>query len=192
MKKYLFFASGNLTDSLVSEIINSISDITTTFYLKYKLQSNFMIIHFGSDIEYFNIQDFVTKSMRKKNIIYFLTERTDNLSSNFKDEEMADFLILDGNLEEGVIDDLSDEEKRLILELQEKFFSGFVEYVQNDTTDEEKDLLESKLDEILNKHDKTKSSQKEYSLDDILDKINEKGINSLSKEEKEYLNNLSK
>jgi hypothetical protein len=37
-----------------------------------------------------------------------------------------------------------------------------------------------------------KSVKKEYNLDDILDKISEKGVSSLTKEENEYLKNLSK
>jgi len=38
----------------------------------------------------------------------------------------------------------------------------------------------------------TKTVKKEYSIDDILDKINEKGLSSLDKEELNFLNNLSK
>jgi hypothetical protein len=39
---------------------------------------------------------------------------------------------------------------------------------------------------------KNESENKEYNLDDILDKISEVGVDSLTREEKNFLNNLSK
>lgn len=175
MKNYLLFTTGDFSDkSYKSYVIDCVSDITETVYLKYKCQNNFMVMHFGTQRPYEKIEKYFKTIFSGKNLTYFLVEKTDKMSSNLEEVDMADFLML----EEIPMDfqQINMDEMELIKQLQEECFEAFQE-----------DLINISEEELPNHKNK-----KTYSVDEILDKINEKGISSLTKEETNYLNSLSK
>ena len=69
----------------------------------------------------------------------------------------------------------------------QKFIFGSLEHDQNKIAEINFDMFDEE-DEIL----KVNNKKKDPTLNELLDKINEKGIKSLSKKEIELLNNYSK
>jgi hypothetical protein len=184
MKKYFLFAAGDFSDKSKSQyVIDIIADITSTKYCKYKFSHDSITINFACNGGFDALSSHVKMRISEFVNYYILTEQTDNLSVFMKKEELDEFLSLDEcNLNinnktesknENVLNDFID----LIMNLGN---SG--EGMHDVDEEEEQD------EDILIK----KSLKKEYNLDDILDKINEKGVSSLTKEENEYLKNLSK
>jgi hypothetical protein len=68
--------------------------------------------------------------------------------------------------------------------ISNEFMLSFIDSISNELNDE---CIDEDEDVYIKK-----SLKKEYNLDDILDKINEKGVSSLTQEENDYLKKLSK
>jgi hypothetical protein len=191
MKKYLLFAFGNFKDeSMVTYITDSIADITSSKRLKWKPTDNSIVIHFGSSRDFKRIDDYCRLILHKISTHHFLMEYNDNLSVNLPEQQKDNFLCLDGKYTNKKMEEGKEKESDNKEELGEvgKFILRFL------NTDYSKPNEEECLDEIEEEDDILikKSLKKEYNLDDILDKINKTGVSSLTKEENEYLKNLSK
>lgn len=167
MKNYLLFATSDLKDLFSkSYIIDVMSDITQTQFLKYKAQDNFIVIHFGTELELIKIQEYLKKTLGKKFVLYFLTEKTDNMSCSLENKDLEEFLMLDEV--DTDMTTLLDSQKDLLKEMQEECLNILLEEMSNSPKIEP-------VEEFL-------------TLDGILDKINESGINSLTDSEKKFLN----
>jgi len=184
MKKYLLFAFGNFKDeSMVTYITDAISDITMTNKLKFKALDGSIVVHFGTSKEFKKIEEYCNLVLIKCCNYHFLMEYNNNLSVNLPENQKDIFLSLDNKYDKKEVkkedknkkDELGQVGKDILNFLNFGFFKPNEEECFDD-------------DDILIK----KSVKKEYNLDDILDKINEKGVSSLTKEENEYLKNLSK
>jgi hypothetical protein len=174
MKKYFLFVTGDFNDDSKSQyVIDIIADITSTKYCKSKFSHDSLTVNFACNGSFDSLSSYVKMKISGFVDYYILVEQSENISVFMKKEELDEFLSLDDcNVKnENKINDFID----LIMNLPS------MELGMHDV-DEEED------EDILIK----KSIKKEYNLDDILDKINEKGVSSLSKEENEYLKNLSK
>ena len=180
MKKYLLFVIGDFTDKSKSQyIIDIIADITSTKYCKFKGSNESIVINFASNGSFNDLSNYVKVRISEFVRYYILIEQTDNLSVFMKKEELDEFLSLD----ECDIKSLNNVESR-----NENVLNNLIDLIMNmgdessqmEEIDEEEDILIKK------------SVKKEYNLDDILDKINQKGISSLTEEENNYLKNLSK
>jgi len=182
MKKYLLFVVCDFSDESKSEYITDIiSEVTSSTFCNSKLSNESIIINFGYSEDFNILSKYVKNTISNFVDYYILTEYNDNMSLMFPNDESERFLLLDENYDEKNIDLLLEE--YILDELTIKGVDLLKEYMLSEQTEED-----DQDDDILIK----KSIKKEYNLDDILDKINEKGVSSLTKEENEYLKNLSK
>lgn len=181
MKKYFLFATGDFSDKSKSQyIIDNIADITSTKYCKYKISQDVITINFACNSKFDDLSNYAKVRISKFVNYYILLEQTENLSVFMKKEELDEFLSLD----ECDIKSKSESKNENVL----NDFINLIINIESQDTGEGMYDDEDQDDDILIK----KSIKKEYNLDDILDKINEKGVSSLTKEENEYLKNLSK
>jgi hypothetical protein len=182
MKKYFLFTTGDFSDKSKSQyVIDIIADITSTKYCKYKFSHDSLTINFACNGSFDALSSHVKMRISEFVNYYILVEQTDNLSVFMKKEDLDEFLSLDEC-------DIKSENKSD--SGNENVLNNFIDLIMNlpSADDGMHDVDDEEDQDILIK----KSIKKEYNLDDILDKINEKGVSSLTKEENEYLKNLSK
>jgi hypothetical protein len=182
MKKYFLFATGNFSDKSKSQyIIDIISDVTSTKYCKFRVSEYSITINFACNGSFDALSSHVKMRISEFVDYYILTEHTDNMSFFMKKDELDEFLSLDEcNIN---IKSENTSESR-----NENVLNDFINLIMNVGNESERmDEIEEDEDVLIKK-----SIKKEYNLDDILDKINEKGVSSITKEENEYLKNLSK
>jgi hypothetical protein len=179
MKKYLLFLlNSELPDEKVNLILGRITEIIDSQYLKYRFFDKNLVIHFSSSANFNALSRYIESTMKKCQCAYFIVENTDNTSLNLTDYytqgetdgALEDFLCLQG--EPVFITKEKNEEYDPLLE-------ELLDYVEtfDDEDDDYYDYMKPKLEPV-------------YNLDDILDKINHDGINSLTKEEKDFLNKI--
>ena len=126
------------------------------------------IIHLYSTSPYDEVKSVIKKLSEKHDCWYFMSEFPDKLSCNLDDED-AQLLFQLENVPQKQEDD-------------EDIFQ-FIQFI-NEEEDEEDDLVQSLKEKYLIK-------SKEPTLDEILDKIHNKGISSLSIQEKSILNSYN-
>jgi hypothetical protein len=181
MKKYILISYGDFTDNpKTTYLLDSICDITTTELLTYKIIDNSIVINFGTNIEFNKLKNYVSILFERISNFYFLIEHNESMLISFPDNEKDSFLNLGSTKTKDDIENLT--EKLLVHDIILSEMENIVKNFDNEINDDIDD------EDVLIK----KSLKKEYTLDEILDKINEKGISSLTKEENNYLKNLSK
>jgi len=221
MKKYLLFSFGQFNDKSVKTILNIVSRFSDNDKLLFQNGSEYLNVQFFSNDSLDNLRDNISNEIKGITNCNFLFEDyvkdvrgilqiDDNLSlTNYIMIEADKIKYQSENKEK--LDDLSkitdefskNSIKRKVKDIPEK------EEVKEDFTFIQKldliikDFIEDTKTEVNDVEDFecadddediyiTKTVKKEYSIDDILDKINEKGLSSLDKEELNFLNNLSK
>jgi len=169
MKKYILVVFGDFkTKKLIENVGKVISPIVDTPHLKFQHTKGALIMHFGSEIIQEEIHDFLIGTFYGLSETFILTEMNDKVSLFMSDETRAHLLDLENDSDDVQIKiDMTGMKKN---EFDEELTEDFVNF-----------FLEEFEEEI-----------KVPSLNDILDKINEKGIKSLSTFEKEILDNYSK
>jgi hypothetical protein len=173
MKKYLLIVFGNFkTKKIIERIAKGMVPLVDTPHLKFQHTNGSLIIHFGSEVSQTEICDFLTGIFYGFTDTFILTEMTDKVSLIMSDSVKAHLLDLDK--------DSDDTEIKIDMTKMSK--SNDDEYEMGNLTEELVGIL---LDEF-------KEEVKTPSLNELLDKINEKGIKSLSEYEKELLDKLSK
>ena len=181
MKKYLLFVTGGFNeDAKLAYVIDSVSNVTSSDLLKYKSLNDSIIINFATNVEFSKLNEYVNILLQRISETHFLMEYNDNMSVNLPNDESECFLNL--YVKKDIIDIDTLTEELLIDEITMLGAESLKDFLKYEIIEEDQD------EDILIK----KSVKKEYNLDDILDKINEKGVSSLTKEENEYLKNLSK
>ena len=182
MRKYILIAFRTNDDKpMFSYMLDSITEITESKFLKFKEVGNTIIIHFGSSRNFEELKKYVNIVLSKCSDINFLFENNDNMSVNMCFEDLGTFLSLDENVPSPKIDKT---ETREYDNISNEFMLSFINSISNELNDE---CIDEDEDVYVKK-----SLKKEYNLDDILDKINEKGVSSLTQEENDYLKKLSK
>jgi hypothetical protein len=179
MKKYLLvLLNSELPDEKLNFILSRMTEIVSSPYLKYRYFDKNIILHFGSSANFNALSRYTDSVMKKCQCAYFILEYTDNMSLNISDyftqevegNNLEDFLCLEG--EPVFITKNENEEYDPLLE-------ELLDYVEtfDDEDDDYYDYLRPKY-------------EVEYDLDAILDKIKDKGIDSLTEEEKVFLNKI--
>jgi hypothetical protein len=182
MRKYVLIAFRTNNDKpMFSYMLDSITEITESKFLKFKEVGNAIIIHFGSSRNFEELKKYVNIVLSKCSDINFLFENNDNMSVNMCFEDLGTFLSLDEDILSPKVDKT---ETREYDNISNEFMLSFINSISNELND---DCIDEDEDEYIKK-----SLKKEYNLDDILDKINEKGVSSLTQEENDYLKKLSK
>jgi hypothetical protein len=169
MKKYFLFVVGEFSDlSKICYIVDSIAEVTTSPYVKFNfVDKRTLVLHFGTNISFDRLKNLADIATDKSANSNFLLEYTDNMSVSF---------------------------------LQPSVLESFLDLTTCSKTSDLNNYLHQKVQEYSNEIETTKVETKikeeviireELSVDGILDKINEKGIKSLTNEEREFLKNVN-
>ena len=176
MKNYfLTVVSEFKKETHVQDIILAITPIVDSTNIKFQYNKGVTFIHFGSEVNKQDIYTYIIGVLYGVSDVFILTEINDEISVSLP-KELKSFLL---NLE-GSGDNAQNFNMNEIKENQ---------YLQ-----EEYDIeYDDEYDDILNMLKFSKKPQiKRPSLDSLLDKIKDGGIESLTKSEKKELENYSK
>lgn len=170
--RYITFLMGVDVDSK-EELENFASALTPiqTGHLKYIFIMNSMVIHFDTDVPYEELKLFMAELCKEYNFYYILQEFPDKMSLNFDDvdcKHLFDLSVLEKNID-----------NTAGIEFNFKFDYG---------DDEEEDIDDDLVQQLKEKY---LIKEEEPSLDDILEKIHQKGVSSLTIQEKSILNNYN-
>jgi hypothetical protein len=132
---------------------------------------NSMVLHFDTDVPYDELKLFMAELCKEYNFFYILQEFPDKMSLNFDDvdaKHLFDLSVLEKNIDN----------------------TGGIEFnFEFDYGDDEDDDIDDDLVQLLK--EKYLIKEEEPSLDDILEKIHQKGVSSLTIQEKAILNNYN-
>jgi hypothetical protein len=167
MKKYLLTVFGQFTEEVSQDLALTISPVVDSPHLKFQFTPGAIILHFASEVEHMEIHDFLCGVFYGLASTFILTELTDKVSVNMP-KKYSDHLF-----------DLENEDENLEIRL-----NGNKEMSENDS-EEDDNFVALLLNDI-------KSKVSKPSLDTLLDKIKSKGIGSLTKFEKDTLDEYSK
>jgi hypothetical protein len=173
---YMLFLFGDFTDT--DELINGLSTqfipMVTSTFLKYTYGEYGVVFHFRSNETFGNVKEYVDMILNDITDQYFLMEATKNVDIRMDRKLKKDFLNIDGDLKKeenknGAVD----------VELEKKDMKNF-----------NIDLFFPIFDpnSIFNKE----KEEIEPTTDEILDKISQNGIESLTEKEKQILDNYGK
>ena len=178
MKKNVLFVY-ELSEKEMDFIIEKLSHFSSSNFIKFKVIKDNIIINFSTTMDFCEIDQVVELIFSNLDKKYFLIEYGENMSVCLPDNQSEQFLNTSDAqstmMEESVIDETRGREllKELILSMSE-------EEIEDEDDEDYDDFLFKKPKRI------------EMKLDDILDKIKDKGIETLTTEEKNFLNNLYK
>jgi hypothetical protein len=170
MKKYLLTVFGEFNGKeIIARLGKGMAPIVDSPHLKFQHTKGAMVFHFGSEVSAEEIYDYIVGVFYGLSNAFILTEMTDKTSVYMPDDIKAHLLDLDNDTEEVDI--------RINMPKMGKSVDDMSEMAEDFVSF----LLEEMEDEI-----------KTPTLNEILDKISEKGLSSLSGFEKEILNEYSK
>ena len=167
MKKYLLVVFGQFTNEMSQDFALTISPIVDSPHLKFQFTQGAVILHFASEVEQFEIHDFLCGVLYGLSTTFILSELTDKVSVNMP-KVYSDHLF-----------DLENDNESSTFRLNSN------SNLSENDMEEDDNYVALLLDEI-------KSKVSKPSLDTILDKIKAQGINSLSQFEKDTLAEYSK
>jgi hypothetical protein len=170
MKKYLLTVFGDFNSKeIIARLGKGMAPIVDSPHLKFQHTKGAMVFHFGSEVSTEEIYDYIVGVFYGLSNSFILTEMTDKTSVYMPDDVKAHLLDLDNDTEEVDI--------RINMPKMGKSVDDMSEMAE--------DFVSFLLDEM---EDEIKTP----TLNEILDKISEKGLSSLSGFEKEILNEYSK
>jgi hypothetical protein len=179
--QYMLFVFGDLAES--SEVTQYISSqlltIVSSQFLKYTYGEYGIVFNFRSDETFDDLKEYVDMALSDLTDQYFLLETTKNFEIKMPRKMKKDFLNIDNQLSNDIpiAGSISKEEKPKFNWDEKKIITfDFLLPVINQN-------FENITEEIV---------EEEPSIDDILDKISERGIDSLTKRETEILENYGK
>ena len=175
---YMLFLFGDFSDleSITQELSMQFLPFITSPYLKYTYGEFGVVFHFRSGETFTDLKEYVDMSLNEIVDQYYLMEATKNVDIKMDRKLKKDFLNIDGETKKeqpktGTIDVESKVRERKE-ELRNFTFEFMLPMDINFNPKKEPDYLPT--------------------VDEILDKISEKGIESLTETEKEILDNYGK
>lgn len=186
-KSYLLLVYGNYDggEKFVKEIVNQFAPVLSSNMMKYTWGENGLVCHFDSNVDFDDLQMFVQDVMGMMCEQYFFMEKPDKMSVHGPQEIIEHLFELENNVDGYVYknENLEDPNGMELDKIMEFFMSinDEVESAINDD-DEDNDI------ELIKK---SKKKKPEPNIDDILDKMIDKGKDSLTKKEKKILDNYS-
>ena len=175
MKKYLFTVFGDFkNEKVITRVIKALTTVVDSPKLKYQHTESVAIFHFGSEVDPSALYDFITGMFFGLSETFILTEISDNMS-----------FFVSNNIKKHLLDLESENEDVVIETNMSKRSKPADDMMGADISDMAEEFVGFLLDEI-------NQEIKVPTLNQILDKINEKGISSLSGFEKEILDEYSK
>jgi hypothetical protein len=170
MRKYLLTVFGEFNNKeIIARLGKGMSPIVDSPHLKFQHTKGAMVFHFGSEVSAEEIYDYIVGIFYGMSDSFILTEMTDKTSVYMPDDIKAHLLDLENDTDEVDITINIPKMGKSVDDMSE-MAEDFVSF-----------LLEEMEEEI-----------KTPTLNQILDKINEKGLSSLSGFEKEILHEYSK
>ena len=190
MDDYLLFVFGNLTvDGSQDEIASALLPITKNEKVKFIYGSYHMVVNLETDLPFDELKEYIYETLKSDMFEYFLMPMSDKTSVKLP-ESMAEHLFdLENDTDKVHVftqldveelkkrDKQTDEELDLIINY---FLSNNEFDMEDDDDDDEDDLIKK----VMNK-------TKQPSVDEILEKIVENGMDSLTLQEKQILDEYS-
>ena len=179
-KRYMLFIFGDFTEleNFIEDISYQLVTVISSKFLKFNYGEFGMTLHFRTKETFEDLKEYIDMCLEDLVEQYYLIEVTENVDIKMDRKLKKDFLNIDGvkienKNKEVDIEKLSEEKRNKI--------SGMMEFMIPLSED------------ILNFPIKFKiPSPLKPTVDEILDKITEKGIESLTTEEKQILDNYAK
>jgi hypothetical protein len=171
MTKFLLTIIGDFKqEDLLSEIALTITPIVDSPHLKFQSSNGALIFHFASEVAQEEIHDYVQGSLFGLIDSFILVEYTDKVSVCMT-KELKDHLF-----------DLENESDGVSININMNHIKNNTDFMEDEEDDDFVALLLNQVKEKV----------KKPSLDYILDKIANKGMDSLSQFEKDTLDLYSK
>tara|TARA_Y100001938_G_scaffold133328_1_gene192566 strand:+ start:960 stop:1532 length:573 start_codon:yes stop_codon:yes gene_type:complete len=176
-KNYLLFILGNfLTSKPVHKDVNDIIEILSILLegksLKYIHHDNLIMAHFQSHEDIETIDNFLSENVSPDIFAYFLIPKPRKMGIRL-DDDLQDHLM---NLNKNTFSKDSS--------INKDYFSDDFLHISEVLSSFKEDMMSE-----MKKHNKVEYDT--FSVDDILDKINDSGIESLTVEEKKFLDQQS-
>ena len=169
MKKYLLIVFGEFkSKDICEDIAVTISPIVDSPHLKFQHIKGNLIFHFASEVSHEEIHDYINGVLYGFSDMFILTQCNDKMSLHMPEDVQKHLFNLD-------YDDDSIEMNVDMNRIKNNL----------DFMEEEENFVALLLDEV-------RSRITEPTLDQILEKITSKGVESLSMFEKDVLDNYSK
>jgi hypothetical protein len=168
MKKYLLTVFGNFEEEQCEEIAHFLEPIVDSTHLKFQYRSGVIIFHFESEILMEDIHEFVELTSYDLYDSFILTEYNDNVSVFMTDDMKQHLFDLENETEDAITFEMVPKNR------VDMFYDE----------DNEDDIVTVLLNEV-------KKNLQVPSLDQLLDKVSEHGVESLTPFEKSTLDNYS-
>jgi hypothetical protein len=170
MKKYLLTAFGDFEEKDVVTFAENLQPIIDSEHLKFQYRDGVIILHFGSDFSLSDIHEFIqmTDDVEQLLDMFILSEVNDSTSIYIKDGMDKHLLDLDNETEDVINFDLVPKNR------MDNYYDE----------DNEDDIVTVLLNEV-------KKNLQLPTLDQLLDKVSEHGVESLTPYEKATLDNYS-
>jgi hypothetical protein len=175
---YMLFIFGDFEEqeTLATNLSSQILTIVSSPFLKFTYGEYGVVFHFRSKEKFSDLKEYIDMAMSEITEQYFLMETTKNTDVKMPRKLKKDFLNIDGEEKKT---ETKTGEINVETELRER-----------------KEELKNFTFEFLMPPDLFQSNRsvevEEPTVDEILDKISEQGINSLTEQEKQILDNYGK
>jgi hypothetical protein len=221
MKKYLFFCFGDFKQSSVDNILTQVSRYSDKDKMLYQNGNGYLIVHMFSNESLTSLRNKLFESLSNVTNCQFLFEDDqyyDNMLEKLKglfgvtnkEQSLTDYFAYEA------AKDKIQETIEKINQINDEFDDEIVDFLYDNKVEIKEDYtFIKKLDDVIkdfienNKFEDVNDSfecgedddedtlitttvKKEYFVDEILDKINEKGVSSLTQDELNFLNSFSK
>ena len=191
--QYMLFIFGDFKgkDKIIELIALQLSAFTDKHsYVKYNYGDYGVVVNFQSHLSFYNIRDHVHIILEKVAPQYFLFERPKHMYAFMPPELKLNLFDL---TEENINIEQKDVNFKGNMNIMDNFLINLTSTFSMDNVFSEEDM-EKMFENIMNRmdHDIEYNENKKPTIDDILDKIKEKGIDSLTKTEKQILDEYSK
>ena len=187
---YLLFVFGDLMiEGMQEEIASTLLPITSNEKLKYIFGSYHMVVNMDTDIPFDELKEFIYETLKSERFEYFLMPTSDKSSVKLPTEMAQHLFDLENNNENVHIftqenvekikmrDKQSDDELDLII----NYFLSNTEGITFDDVDMEEDEDDDPLIR------KVRQKSQRPTVDQLLEKIADEGMDSLSADEKQLL-----
>ena len=176
-KRFMLFLFGDfsLTETFADDISYQLISVVTSKFLKFNYGEFGMVCHFRSGETFDNLKEYIDMVLNDITEQYFLVEVGDGFDIKMDRKLKKEFLNIDGE---------KTENKNGSIEVNE---------ISVKTNKKEMDNMFHMLFPIMdpNFFKKEEEIQKEPSVDEILDRISEEGVESLTEREKQILDNYA-
>jgi hypothetical protein len=197
--KYILICIGDYTNNqneVIQKIANEIMPMVSSPTVKYYNNDLNLIYHFESKVKFNELKSLIDNAVSPFVGMYFLSGCTRNMSLGMP-QELYDYLFnLDdndmtppdmtsiSNINQEI--EVDEEFMKSVKEIQDIIFSDMQQIESMDDFDDDSD------DDLARIVRKSKKMEQVPTLDNLLDKIASNGMSSLTKEEKELLEQYSK